>query len=111
VCAFDSSIVCRPSGEACTGGDAGVGCCSGICNASTGRCELGPGACREPGTPCTVNADCCRGECKPGSSGIPVCTAPCLADGANCNSGGDCCSSTCTGSPSTCGNKAPLCGG
>jgi hypothetical protein len=109
-CALDSSLLCRASGEGCTGGDSGISCCSGVCNLATGRCDPGPGACREPGALCMVNADCCRGLCMAGASGVPVCTAPCLADGADCNSAGDCCSGACGDSPSKCLNRAPPCG-
>jgi hypothetical protein len=79
-----------------------------VCNPTTQRCDLGPGACREPGTPCVVDGDCCRGHCTMGAGGVPACTAPCLQDGADCNSAGDCCSGTCSGSPSKCGGG---CGG
>lgn len=105
-CAVDSSTTCRASGEGCPT-DAGASCCSGVCNQATARCDLGPGACRQPGTPCMVDGDCCRGLCKAGANGVPVCTSQCLADGAGCNSAGDCCGSVCTGAPARCG--APTC--
>jgi hypothetical protein len=101
-CGLDSSTTCNATGEACSS-DAGLGCCSGVCNQESMRCDLGPGACRQPGTPCVVDGDCCRGSCAPGSSGVAVCASQCLADGANCNSAGDCCGRVCSGSPAKCG--------
>jgi hypothetical protein len=84
-----------------------VSCCSGMCNQSTGRCDLGSGPpCREPGSLCVSDADCCRGHCLPGAGGLPQCSAPCLQDGADCNSAGDCCSGVCSGSPATCGGHS-----
>ena len=100
-CQNDPSATCRPSGEGCED-DAGIPCCSKVCSALTKRCDLGPGACREPGTPCVQDGDCCRGQCLE-SRGAFVCTAPCLANGAACNSGGDCCAGGCRGAPATCG--------
>ena len=111
VCQLDSSLVCRPSSEGCTGGGSAIACCSGVCNSMTNRCDPGPGACRDPGVPCLTKADCCRGDCTPAGSGVPVCTSPCLPDTAGCNSAADCCSGVCEGLPSTCGAPTPFCGG
>ncbi|HEX3770785.1 MAG TPA: hypothetical protein VHV30_07975 [Polyangiaceae bacterium] len=103
---------CLPTGEAC-GTDAGAGfgvgpmmgpggsaspCCSGVCDPTTQRCDLGPGSCREPSVPCSMASECCRiGTCEPNADGIRVCTAPCVADGQTCNSDGDCCNGSCSG--------------
>jgi hypothetical protein len=110
-CALDSSTVCRNSGEGCPAVDAGMACCSGVCNQSTQRCDIGPGPCRAPGVLCIVDADCCRGHCTLLPSGVSECNAPCLPDGADCNSAGDCCSSVCSGSPAKCGGDHASCSG
>jgi hypothetical protein len=99
---------CLPTGEAC-GSDGGVSCCSGFCNATTSRCDLGPGGCREPSSPCNVDADCCRSPCAPNAQGVLVCAAPCLGEGADCNSNGDCCNGDCSGFPSRCGGSHLAC--
>ena len=99
---------CLATGEGC-GDESGVKCCSGFCNARTGRCDLGPGGCRETSSPCNVDGDCCRGQCLRDPQGVDVCTAPCLADGQDCNSNGDCCDGVCAGSPSRCGALSPGC--
>jgi hypothetical protein len=93
---------CFPSGESC-GGDTGAYCCSNWCDGTTGRCDLGPGNCREASSPCTVDTDCCRGKCQTNAEeGVPVCTAACLGPGVGCDTNGDCCAGTCGGAPSTC---------
>ncbi len=103
-CAIDGAG-CRRTGESC-GADGGNECCSGACNAA-GRCDLGPGPCREESSPCVQDSDCCRGSCLADATGTLVCTAPCLTDGKDCNGGGDCCSGVCGGTPSTCQRACP----
>jgi hypothetical protein len=103
------AAACLPTGEACALDGGGPKCCSGECDAVTGRCDLGPGACREPSSPCARDADCCRGPCAPNVHGFLVCQAACLGDGADCNSDGDCCSQQCNGFPSRCGPPQPVC--
>lgn len=101
---------CFPSGEAC-GDDAGVNCCSGTCNQSTGRCDLGGGQCREMSAPCTQKGECCLGDCTFSAiEGVSVCTAPCLLDGKNCNSNADCCTGICAGAPPRCVSPGNFCG-
>jgi hypothetical protein len=116
-------VTCLPTGEGCSA-DAGDGdpvmgppepgapvgrCCSGFCETETGRCDLGPGSCREPSTPCDVPSDCCLGTCARNAAGVDVCTAPCLADGQGCNSNGDCCGGTCGGVQQQCMTALPAC--
>jgi hypothetical protein len=102
------TAVCLPTGEGC-GDESGMQCCSDFCNAKTGRCDLGPGGCRESSSPCNVDGDCCRGQCERNAQGIDVCTAPCLADGQDCNSNGDCCEGLCGGPLSRCEALPPGC--
>ncbi len=102
---------CLPTAEACAG-DAGPDCCSSVCDEMTGRCDLGPGNCREPSSPCTSDSDCCLGTCSRGSQSglpgsVPTCTAACLFQGQDCNSNGDCCAGVCGGAPSRCGPSCP----
>ena len=97
---------CFTTGEEC-GADTGMYCCSQLCNTATGRCDLGPGACREPSSPCIQTDpmdECCLGSCQPNAQeGVPVCTAQCRGQGADCGSDGDCCTGfVCGGTPSTC---------
>ncbi len=100
---------CLPTGEAC-GDDSGLSCCSGVCNEASGRCDLGPGPCREMSTPCASRGDCCIGQCIHSAVlGVSVCTAQCLSDGKDCNSNTDCCDGLCTGLPSHCGLPAGYC--
>jgi hypothetical protein len=100
----DGYLPCLPSGEAC-GSETGASCCSGVCNTTTARCDLGPGGCREPSSPCNVESDCCRAPCAPNAQGVLACAAPCLGEGADCNSSGDCCNGDCSGVPSKCGGS------
>lgn len=99
---------CLATGEGCAD-EGGAACCTGFCNPEMGRCDLGPGGCRETSSPCNVDPDCCRGHCLRNMQGVMVCTAPCLADGQDCNSDGDCCGGMCGGSPSQCGALPPSC--
>jgi hypothetical protein len=105
-CAPPAAVTCLPEGEGCAE-DGGIRCCSGFCR--LGRCDLGPGGCRETSTPCTMDPECCRGQCLRNAQGVQVCSAPCLAEGQNCNSDGDCCGGSCRGNPSLCAAPAPIC--
>jgi len=124
-----TAVACLPTGEGCSAdGGGGFGgpmgpnqnqsgfgsrCCSGFCEARTGRCDLGPGFCREPSAPCNIDSECCRGSClrnaQGGGGDENVCTAPCLADGEDCNSNGDCCDGLCGGTQSRCGAFPMVC--
>ena len=115
----ESTGACLPTGEGC-GDDAGPNggpgvsananrCCSGFCDTTANRCDLGPGGCREASVPCLYDGECCRGNCVSNAQGVSVCTAPCLADGENCNSNGDCCDGLCAGPESKCGTPTPHC--
>lgn len=109
---------CRQTGEACGGVDGGSECCSHVCNAMTGRCDLGGGGCRENSTPCQMDSDCCtlisaqlQSKCLPNNQGVPVCVENCVANGQSCGTSNDCCSHKCRGTPSVCVSAlTPSCG-
>lgn len=105
-CTPSEGGICRPTGEDCTSGGGGP-CCSGTCVGD--RCDVGPGACRPRGAPCTQDGECCRGPCALDASGTRVCAAPCGTDGSSCGSSADCCSGACSGGAGTCVSTTGSC--
>ncbi|HSY24230.1 MAG TPA: hypothetical protein VK841_19015 [Polyangiaceae bacterium] len=107
-CAQPLAANCLPSGESC--GDAGVACCSGMCN-ETGRCGVSGawienGICLAPASPCSRIGftNCCdNGMCLFSQTAhVPTCQTEgaqgvlCTPDTQRCLQDSDCCSKTCT---------------
>jgi hypothetical protein len=83
-------IACLPSGAICV---TNQGCCSNLCDPSSGTCKSAISTCSPTGTACSVPTDCCGLSCVSGKCGA----AACIADGQACTSGAACCGGTCTG--------------
>ena len=106
-CVLDPVATCRAAGDDCHSGG-GAPCC-GVCDDSSGRCDLGPGPLRPSGSVCTADADCARGSCAANAGGVMVCTSAPLEDGVSCLASFECASQACVGNPPVCGVPSPPC--